>query len=220
METATSETSTVNLPSTPLIKGFSIAIKNIHSVIHESRFLFMKRLLFVLLLFVPMLAHAATQNVILSAGNTTSRLHAKTLFMPVDGTFEKVVGALSYDPETQVCHIDLRMEVSSLKVGSALLRTAMLSGLMLDSDDHPSMRFAGDCQPKITNNKLETLLVGKLTMRGQTHPLTFKVKMHFSRNTLTEISSSATFDQRQWGLSTMLGTVQPLVQAETSIILK
>lgn len=60
-----------------------------------------------------MLAHAATQNVILSAGNTTSRLHAKTLFMSVDGTFEKVVGALSYDPETQVCHIDLRMEVSS-----------------------------------------------------------------------------------------------------------
>ncbi|MFT8895453.1 MAG: YceI family protein [Acetobacter sp.] len=180
----------------------------------------MKRPILAALLVMPTLAHAATQHVTLTPANTTSRLHAKTLVTSVDGTFEKVSGTLSYDPETQVCHVDMSMDVNSLKVGSAVLRTAMLSGLMLDSDSHPSMHFVGDCQPKITNGKLETLLVGKLTMRGQTHPLTFKVGMHFTRNTLTEISSTASFDQRQWGMSTMLDTVDPVVQTEAIISLK
>ncbi|NHO57475.1 YceI family protein [Acetobacter lambici] len=127
-------------------------------------------------------------------------MYAKTAVTNIEGSFEQVEGNLTYDPEDQSCHVELSMGVQSLKVGSAVLRAIMLSGIMLDGDDHPNMRFVGECKPTIRQGKPQTVLVGKLSMRGQTHPLTFDVAMHFTGNTLTQIQSDATFDQRQWGV--------------------
>ncbi|KXV58840.1 hypothetical protein AD947_05315 [Acetobacter tropicalis] len=164
-------------------------------------------------------AHAATQHVTLTPRNTQALLHARSALTDIDGTFETVSGTLAYDLEAQTCQVDLTMDVNSLKVGSAVLRSVMLSGLMLDSDTHPAMHYVGHCVPKIVKGKLYTQLIGNLTMRGQTHPLTFAVQMRFTGNTLTTIASTATFDQRQWGLSTLLHSVDPMVKTETIITL-
>ncbi|MCP1231499.1 YceI family protein [Acetobacter indonesiensis] len=164
-------------------------------------------------------AQATTQHLKLTPANTQALLHARSALTDIDGRFETVSGSLAYDLEAQTCHVDLTMNVDTLKVGSSVLRSVMLSGLMLDSDSHPTMHYVGNCVPKITNGALHTQLVGKLTMRGQTHPLTFSVQMRFTKNTLTSIASSAEFDQRQWGLSTLLHSVDPMVKTETIITL-
>ena len=168
-------------------------------------------------LFVAASAHAETQHLTLSPANTSASLHAKSALTDVDGQFEQVSGKLDYDLATQTCHVDLSMDVNSLKVGSAVLRGLMLSGLMLDGDTHPTMRYVGRCQPKIVKGQVKAYLTGELTMRGQTHPLTFAVTMRFKGNTLTQIVSDATFDQRKWGLSTLLHSVDPMVKTETVI---
>lgn len=162
-------------------------------------------------------AWAETQHLMLTPANTSATLHAKSALSDVDGQFEQVSGKLDYDLSTQTCHVDLTMDVNSLKVGSAVLRGVMLSGLMLDGDSHPSMRYVGRCQPKIVKGQVKAYLTGDLTMRGQTHPLTFSVTMTFKGNTLTKIVSDATFDQRKWGLSTLLHSVDPMVQTQTVI---
>ncbi|MBB3174241.1 polyisoprenoid-binding protein YceI [Endobacter medicaginis] len=162
-------------------------------------------------------ARAETQQLTLTPANTRAELHAKSALTDVDGQFEQVSGKLNYDLSTQACHVDLTMDVNSLKVGSAVLRSLMLSGLMLDGDTHPTMRYVGHCQPKIVKGQVKTYLVGDLTMRGQTHPVTFAVTMAFKGNTLTRIVSDATFDQRQWGLSTLLHSVDPMVKTQTVI---
>lgn len=107
--------------------------------------------------------------------NTQAHLYAKTAVTSIEGSFEQLKGNLTYNPEDQSCHVELSMAVQSLKVGSSVLRGIMLSGIMLDRDDHPSMTFVGDCKPTIRQGKPHTQLVGQLSMRGQTHPLTFDV---------------------------------------------
>ncbi|WP_245528417.1 YceI family protein [Gluconobacter morbifer] len=160
------------------------------------------------------------QNLTLSPGNTQAYLHARSAVTDVDGTFSEVSGHLDYDLEHQTCHVDLTMDVSSLKVGSAVMKQIMLSGIMLDSDAHPTMHYVGDCRPRVVNGQVQGQLVGMLTMRGQTHPVTFASRMQFSGNTLRRIVSTATFDQRKWGVSTLLRSVNPMVRSETVIELK
>lgn len=164
-------------------------------------------------------AIASPQTLALTPANTQAMLHAKSAVTDVDGTFQTVSGSLKYDLDKQTCHVDLTMDVSSLKVGSAVLKTLMLSGVMLDSDAHPTMHFVGDCHPKIIKGLLHTQLVGSLTMKGQTHPVIFETEMQFKGNTLHQIASNATFDQRKWGLSTLLHSIDPMVRAETVISL-
>ncbi|AOX20455.1 YceI family protein [Kozakia baliensis] len=81
------------------------------------------------------------------------------------------------------------------------------------------MHYIGDCKPEIRNGRLHSRLVGELTMHGQTHPLPFNTRMIFKGDTLTAIASTASFDERQWGVSTMLGSVDPIVRTETVITL-
>ncbi|GBR46110.1 YceI family protein [Gluconobacter roseus] len=175
---------------------------------------------FLLALMTSGQALAARQDLVLSPVNTQARLHARSALTDIDGSFEDVSGTLTYDLDRQTCHVDMTMNVNSLKVGSGVMKQIMLSGIMLDSDSHPVMRYVGDCRPKITKGQLQTELAGKLTMRGQTHPLVFTTELQFQGNTLMRIVSRGTFDQRQWGVSTLLHSVNPMVKVETVILMK
>lgn len=55
-----------------------------------------------------------------------------------------------------------------LKVGSTLAKGVMLSDLMLDSDKHPTLHYVGDCTPNMSNGKVNTRLVGSLSIKGKT----------------------------------------------------
>ncbi|WP_215746163.1 MULTISPECIES: YceI family protein [Gluconobacter] len=165
-------------------------------------------------------AFAARQDLVLSPVNTQALLHARSALTDIDGNFGDVSGALTYDLDRQSCHVDMTMNVSSLKVGSAVLKQVMLSGIMLDSDTHPVMKYVGDCRPRIVKGQLRMELAGKLTMRGQTHPLVLTTELQFQGNTLMRIVSHGSFDQRQWGMSTLLHSVDPMVRVETVILMK
>ncbi|MDE7539268.1 YceI family protein [Gluconobacter sphaericus] len=165
-------------------------------------------------------AFAARQDLVLSPVNTQALLHARSALTDIDGNFGDVSGALTYDLDQQSCHVDMTMNVSSLKVGSAVLKQIMLSGIMLDSDAHPVMKYVGDCRPRVVRGQLRMELAGKLTMRGQTHPLLLTTELQFQGNTLMRIVSHGSFDQRQWGMSTLLHSVDPMVRVETVILMK
>ncbi|MHC1480296.1 YceI family protein [Frateuria aurantia] len=164
-------------------------------------------------------AHAETQHLVLNGGNAVSGLHAKSLLGDVDGSFSQVKGQLDYDLSDQTCKVDMTMTVDSLKVDSAVMRKLMLSGALLDADKYPTMHFSGHCVPLVKDGKVITQLSGELTMRDQTHPVTFITQMIFNHNTLVKLRSSTTFDQRRWGVSTMLHTVHPMVSSTAEITL-
>ncbi|MBS1103617.1 YceI family protein [Gluconobacter sp. Dm-62] len=176
--------------------------------------------IFLLCLLTGGQAYAARQDLVLSPVNTQALLHARSSLTDIDGSFGKVSGTLTYDLDRQTCHVDMTMNVSSLKVGSAVMKQIMLSGIMLDSDDHPVMKYVGDCRPRIVKGQLQTELAGQLTMRGQTHPLVLTTELQFQGNTLMRIASHGSFDQRQWGMSTLLHSVDPMVRVETRILMK
>ncbi len=162
---------------------------------------------------------ATPQHLALNGHNAMSGLHAKSLLGGVDGTFSQVKGELDYDLSVQTCKVDMTMTVDSLQVDSAVMRKLMLSGALLDADKYPTMHFAGHCVPVVRDGKVVTQLVGDLTMRDQTHPVTFITEMIFKHNTLVKLRSSTVFDQRRWGVSTMLHTVHPMVSSTAEITL-
>ena len=165
-------------------------------------------------------AVVAPQVLVLNPGNTEARLHARSALTDIDGSFAGVFGRLQYDLVSTDLPCGFDHGCRSLKVGSAVMKQIMLSGTMLDSDAHPAMRYVGECRPRIVGGEVHSQLVGMLTMRGKAHPVTFETQMRFSGNMLHQIVSNAAFDQRLWGVSTLLHSVDPMVRSEAVITLE
>ncbi|GCE89320.1 hypothetical protein MSKU15_0921 [Komagataeibacter diospyri] len=164
-------------------------------------------------------ARAESQHLTLTPANTTVLLRADSVVGAMEGQFAKVSGTLDYDLSRQTCHVDLTMDATSVHMDTVVERKAAKSGNMLDSDRFPTTRYVGDCSPRVVKGQVQSRMVGRLTMRGQTHPMTFGTQMVFTGNTLTMLDSTGTFDGRQWGMSTMLHTVKPRMRTETRITL-
>nr|WP_231289871.1 YceI family protein [Komagataeibacter europaeus] len=164
-------------------------------------------------------ARAESQHLALVPANTTVLLHADSVVGAMEGRFARVSGTLDYDLSRQTCHVDLTMDATSVHMDTVVERKAAKSGNMLDSDRFPTTRYVGDCSPRVVKGQVRSRMVGRLTMRGQTHPMTFDTQMVFTGNTLTLLDSTGTFDGRQWGMSTMLHTVRPRMRTETRITL-
>lgn len=164
-------------------------------------------------------ARAETRHLALTPANTTVLLHADSVVGGMDGQFGTVSGTLDYDLSRQTCHVDLTMDATTVHMGTVLERTAARSGGMLDSDRWPTVHYVGDCRPRVVDNAVQSRMVGKMTLRGQTHPMVFETQMIFTGNTLTMLDSTGTFDGRAWGMSTLLHTVKPYMRTETRISL-
>ena len=117
--------------------------------------------------FGARVAVAAPQVLVLNPGNTEARLHARSVLTDIDDSFAGVSGWLQYDLDRQTCHVNLTMDVGSLKVGSAVMKQVMLSGIMLDGDGDPPMRYVGECRPRVLGGEVHSQLAGTLTMRGE-----------------------------------------------------
>ncbi|CAM2811572.1 YceI family protein [Komagataeibacter xylinus] len=164
-------------------------------------------------------AHATPQHLTLTPDNTAVMLHASSVIGAMDGQFGKVSGTLDYDLSRQTCHVDLSMDATTVHMDTILERKAAKSGGMLGTDRWPTARYVGDCRPHIVNGGVASRMVGQLTLRGQTHPMTFDTRMDFTGNTLSVLDSTGTFDGRKWGMSTMLHTVRQPMRTETRITL-
>ncbi|BAK82858.1 YceI family protein [Komagataeibacter medellinensis] len=164
-------------------------------------------------------ARAETRHLDLTPENTAVLLHTDSVVGSMDGQFGKVSGTLDYDLANQTCHVDLTMDATTVHMGTVLERKAAKSGGMLDSEHYPTAHYVGDCSPRVVKGQVRSRMVGRMTLRGQTHPLTLSTQMVFNANTLSVLDSTGTFDGRQWGLSTMLHTVKPQMRTETRITL-
>ena len=164
-------------------------------------------------------ARAESQHLALTPANTTVLLHADSVVGAMEGRFARVSGTLDYDLSRQTCHVDLTMDATSVHMDTVVERKAAKSGNMLDSERWPTAHYVGDCSPRVVKGQVLSRMQGRMTMRGQTHPLTLNTQMVFTANTLSMLDSTGTFDGRQWGMSTMLHTVKPHMRTETRITL-
>lgn len=169
------------------------------------------------LLALPRAAEASPLRLVLDARNTSVSITSGTLFGKVPARFGRLSGELDYDPAEQTCRLRMTMVVRSLVLDSAVMRVFVMSEGFLDPDAFPTVTVAGSCRPEIVAGRAAVSLVGTMTMRGQTRPVTFMARNLFEGRLLTAIIGTGTIDRRNWGVGGVMGTVEPAMRVETRI---
>ncbi|HXP00323.1 MAG TPA: YceI family protein [Luteibacter sp.] len=93
----------------------------------------------------------------------------------VSGSFEGIRGELVIDHAAQTAVVDADIDTESIKMESARLRRWVLAPEFFDAKHHPTIHFESQPTP------LQLLsqggdVEGKLTMRGVTQPVTFRLQ--------------------------------------------
>lgn len=86
--------------------------------------------------------------------------------------FDEVNGTVQFDKAGKTGKIDVSVAVNSLYSGSKEFDKHLVSADIFDGAKHPSLRFVSD-KLVFKGDKLVEV-PGKLTLRGQTHPVTLK----------------------------------------------
>lgn len=91
------------------------------------------------------------------------------------GTFDDFTGTFSYDPENPSdSSVNVTVDVSSLDTAHAVRDKHILSGDFLDVSQYPRATFESTgFEP---TGEGEGILSGKLTLHGQTQPITMQVE--------------------------------------------
>lgn len=119
--------------------------------------------------------------------------------------FDKKEGTFSYDAEARTGKVDIEFEVDSLTSGVPQFDNHLKSPELLDAQAFPTFRFVGD-DLVFDGDKLATVN-GELTLRDETHPVSFKVKQfncYESPMLKREVCGgvfTATIDRTQWGIN-------------------
>ena len=93
------------------------------------------------------------------------------------GRFDKNTGSISLDSETKSGSINIEIDATSVNTGSATFDRAMRSSNFFDTDTHPKISFVSD--KLLFNNDKLTQVLGKLTIKDTTLPVTIEVT-HFN----------------------------------------
>lgn len=177
-----------------------------------------KAALAIAMIAVPALdATAAPLHLAIDARNTVVSITSDTLLGKVPARFTQIEGRLDFDPALQTCRVRMTMPVKSLTLDSAVMRSFVMSEGFLDPDAFPTITVSGVCRPEVVNGRAATRLVGEMTMRGQTRPVSFVATNVFRGRLLTGISSVGTIDRRNWGVGSLVGTVEPELRVTTTI---
>ena len=93
-------------------------------------------------------AAAAPCQVALAPPETEVAIRAYGMgLMPLDGTFARFHGSLTYDPaEHAACRVDLTVEVASLAMGNTAIRDNMVGPDFMDALRFPTLSYAGTCR--------------------------------------------------------------------------
>jgi polyisoprenoid-binding protein YceI len=156
-------------------------------------------------------AQAAPETLVLSPGDMLAQIHSRSLMMIFTSTYRQLSGVLDFDPATRTCHIDVQFVVRSLTSPNALMRAQTMSKTFLDPEDFPAARYVGSCQGP--------LLVGSLTLRGQTHPFTMTLTYLGTASELVAIHAEGILNRDEWGLTGLAFVVGKNIRITNDIAL-
>jgi polyisoprenoid-binding protein YceI len=109
--------------------------------------------------------------------------------IPFDGSFTRFQGSMRYDPaNTRTCQVMLQIEASSLAMSNETVRDKIMGPEMMDVAQFPDLAFHGTCQG--------TVVLGDLTMHGQTHP----ISLDYTRSAGTIIATGR-IQRAEWGIT-------------------
>ena len=123
-----------------------------------------------LLMFLPLLIIAGTawsDQFSLQPPNSAVELRTYGFgLIPFDGSFTRFHGWVRYDADDPgAAAVMLEIEAASLAMSSEAVRDHIMGSEMMDAARFPSLSFHGTCRAKV--------IVGDLTMHGETHPVSF-----------------------------------------------
>ena len=167
-----------------------------------------KRLGILLLLAgCTVISYAATYKIEPDHSNVRFAIdHLKT--SATTGGFYNVTGILQYDPSAKTGDISLIIPIKSLNTGNKVFNLKLMGPDFFNMDQFPLARFestkwyfnSDKDNPKVTR------VDGKLTLNGQTHPISLlatKFNCYLSsplNRTVCGGSFTATIDRTQWNI--------------------
>ena len=153
-------------------------------------------------------SHAATYKIEPSNSNVRFAInHVKT--SATTGGFYNVTGLLDYNPTTKTGDISLVIPISSLDTGNQAFNLKLMSADFFDMAQFPLARFESTqwyFTPDNVNSKV-TRVDGKLTLHGQTHPISLlATKFDCYPNSTLKSSVcngnfTTTIDRTQWNMN-------------------
>ena len=164
---------------------------------------------FLLLLMLPLGAAAAPMTLDLTAGNMLAQTHSHAFIINTTGTFRQLSGRLDYDLLAGTCSMDVTFVVESLALPNALVRSETMSPGFLDPAKYPTQHYTGTCQGD--------MLVGNLTMHGQTHSFDMKVTYEKTGGQVTGLHLEGVLNRYDWGVDGLSMTVNKMIRVTNDI---
>ena len=139
------------------------------------------------------------------------------------GRFDKKEGTVQFDRAGKTGKVDLTIDATSISTGTPPFDKHLQSADLFNAAKFPTIQFSAD-QFRFNGDKVSEV-AGKLTLLGQTHPVTLKANTFncYQRPMLKrEVCGGdfeTTIDRTQWGMDYgvsfgMPKTVRLIVQAE------
>ncbi len=139
------------------------------------------------------------------------------------GRFDKKEGTVQFDRAGKTGKVDLTIDATSISTGTPPFDKHLQSADLFNAAKFPTIQFSAD-QFRFNGDKVSEV-AGKLTLLGQTHPVTLKANTfncYQSPMLKREVCGGdfeATIDRTQWGMDYgvsfgMPKTVRLIVQAE------
>ena len=127
------------------------------------------------------------------------------------GGFYNLTGTLQYRPQAQTGSVSVVIPTASINSGNAEFDKHLQSADIFNVARYPEMRFEST-RFHFAEGKLASV-EGRLTLLGQTHPLTLKAERfncYTSPMLMTQVCGgdfSATLDRSRWGMNYLRGIV-------------
>jgi polyisoprenoid-binding protein YceI len=120
------------------------------------------------------------------------------------GRFDKKEGSVQFDRAAKTGRVEVSFEIASVSTGFAPMDKHLLSDDLLAAEKFPTAKFVGD--QFVFNGDKVSEVVGQLTLRGKTNPVTLKAT-HFNcydspmlKREVCGGDFEATIDRTQWGV--------------------
>jgi polyisoprenoid-binding protein YceI len=154
----------------------------------------MRHLLVLLVCLLPGAAWGGSRHIQFSPPGSEVQFRAYQLgIVPLDGTFTRFTGSLTYDPDDHAsCQVELRVDATSLATEERLMQDTVTGPDFLNVTQFPSLAYTGSCG--------QTGLQGNLDMRGVTHPFPLSLEWHDGK-----VEAEGRLQRAEWGMTALPG---------------
>lgn len=136
--------------------------------------------------------------------------------------FDELSGTVRFDKAARTGAVDITVPVRTVYSGSKGFDEHLLAPDLFNADAYPTMRFVSDRLVFDGDRLVE--VPGRLTLLGQTHPVTLKAKQftcYPNRRAKTEACGGdfeAVIDRTQWGMNYLVDVGMPKTVKITATI--